>query len=620
MKKRTAALVLALSLAFSLTVPAAGAPLPEPPQLTPTDLFGQLELVAESDVDAGAWLSAHPDEAAAFDPHAYFAEHYGYYDSEEEYMEFWELATQADFETAMLEEWALAQARMEHGEAVWAQTQEDEPEDTARFLAGFDGWFAQEYTWYDSLEEYRADAGLGNGQAMLQLYQEWKGQQAAQAQAQAERDAFITAHGGVPGRLGVMVNGRYLDFGAKAPYAENGVLYVPAGQPLSGFAEIAAEGAFVPLRQTMEAAGWTVEWDAGYDTAVLWRDSSLAGELDRSFTAVNQLMDGPQDGKTHTASGDLDLELTLLNSLDGDETYRFTGTCASELDENGGSFSLELDLSPLATIPGAPELYQQLADTVPDMGLSDAMALWGALKDFSLEGYLQRGEDGGLYLRSPLLPLLFPDSLEPGEWVHLEGNAHFTMGSMLAPLVTAGSWGVSPAERWDNAVEDAQLWVDLMGDSRFKAAGAGWDYTLDLDDVSGICERYYQRLSAGSEFYYDPYAGMDWSNLFRACKIDLYMEPGGAADGSFTLRPDYGTVLNQAMPGTGALLTTLLPWMDFQMDGTYQHHGDRQTCELSYRFKNTLELGFTATVRLGTSDRPAQNAPGKSETVLELGA
>ena len=53
---------------------------------------------------AEAWLDAHPEEYAAFDPYAYFADEFYYYDSPEEYMSDWGL-TEEEFRQEMLEEW-----------------------------------------------------------------------------------------------------------------------------------------------------------------------------------------------------------------------------------------------------------------------------------------------------------------------------------------------------------------------------------------------------------------------------------------------------------------------------------------------------------------------------------
>lgn len=608
--KKLLSLTLSLALAFSLAVPACAVEAPVPPQLSAPDL-----VIANGD----AWLAAHPDQAAAFDPHAYFAEKYYYYDSEEEYMETWEL-TLAEFEAEMKALWASDRARAEAAEAQWALLQTAEPAETAQFLAGFDAWFSENYGWYDSFDEYLDSEYMTQGQALSHLYGTWKAQQAEIAQANAQRDAFLTEHGGVPGQLNVMVDGTFLTFPADAkPYAADGATYVPAAalNAALGTSATADGDGYLPLRATAEAAGYAVEWDEKYNAAVLTEADALADALDRHFTVANALMAGPTDGKTHTADGKLAMDLTLFNSLDGDETYKVTGSYSSALSAQGGSFQLKLDLSGLAKLPGLADLYQSLAANSYPMDMDTAMALLGAVKDFSLEGYLALEEDSfQLYLRSPLFPILFPDRVKKGDWVKLDADERLTVGAFLADMVEADPWSATPAERWGESMDAAQLFIDLLGDGRFTPKGTGWDYKLDQKTVTEITQRFYQQTMAGS--YYDPYAGMDWSQLFKTCKVDLHLEPSGAADGSFALRPNYGAVMDQVMPGMGSLFSVFFPALDFQMEGTYKHSGSRQTSELTCHYKNTLKLELTNTAQLGESSKAPQLRPADGDTVVDL--
>lgn len=612
MKRNLLSLVLALTLSLSLAAPAvaAEAPAPEPPSLDAVQTLGQLGVLSAYDVDPAAWLAAHPDEAAAFDPHAYFAENYPYYDSEEEYMELWDLASQADFAENMKLEWAFDRAQIEADEAAWAQAQAQHPEETARFLAEFDGWFAGEYRWYGSLDAYCQDVGFTEGQALNYLFNEWKGQQDAEAAAQTQRDAFLTAHGGKPGQLNVMVNGVCL--ADAQPYAEDGVTYVSAkalnealGTELKG-----DEQGFLALREAAQAAGCDVAWDAAYNTAVVTGMDALAAAADEDFTVANQLITGPMDGKTRTTTSKLDMDVTVFNSLDGDKTYRVTGKATAAIRDGSGSLSLELDLSGLAKLPGLSDL---LASMLEDEMMSplDLVKLGAAVKNFKLDAMLDR-ESGTMYLRSPLLAVLFPDQIGKDTWLSIPYTTDLTVGGMFLSTARIGAWSATPAEVWDKTLEGFAPIAALLGDQRFAPKGDGWDYTITKDDLTQLLAQ----LMPEPDGYYDPYAGMDWSTLFRDFEVDLHVKADGAVTGDYVMRPDYGAAMDALMPGMGPVMTTVMPMLDFQIQGTYKHSGTRQTSELTYHFKNTLELSLTATADTKVGGEAPARAPGDKDTVV----
>ena len=137
--KKLLSLLLALALSLSLTAPAL-ADMGFTPLETDPDWLARRE----------AWIEAHPEERAAFDPDAWFQTHYTYYYTEEDYMAEVGLATREEFETAMEQDWLnnlfWHEDLAPEGEALAA----DFPEARASFDP--EAWV--ERSWYADAQSY----------------------------------------------------------------------------------------------------------------------------------------------------------------------------------------------------------------------------------------------------------------------------------------------------------------------------------------------------------------------------------------------------------------------------------------------------------------------------------
>lgn len=181
-----------------------------------------------------AWIAAHPEEAAAFDPYAYFEEEYSWYDSPEEYMESWEL-TQEEFEADMLTRWASNQIYREKKEKEIAQFKAKYPEECAAFDPY--AYYAQGYypEFYGTAQEYMEWMGQTEEEFCQDMFLEWMGEFRAIAGAKEQ-------FGGSVRGINVMVDGQCIPFPDARPEAKNG-------------------RTMVPLRSAMEHLGAQVDYD-----------------------------------------------------------------------------------------------------------------------------------------------------------------------------------------------------------------------------------------------------------------------------------------------------------------------------------------------------------------------
>ena len=200
MKKRIktlSCLVLSLALTLSLALPALAYEDTDPPQweqfgyssleemlrdfgITEEEYYEywvQPELEWEQQLQertalAQAWLDAHPEEAAAFDPYAYYDDHRGigdlfisFADSEGNPLDPLSIPEE-EFRQTMLLNWAMQQAE-------WEAFLAAHPEEYAAFDPY--AYFAEEFYYYDSPEEYMSDWGLTEEEFRQEMLEEWRG-------------------------------------------------------------------------------------------------------------------------------------------------------------------------------------------------------------------------------------------------------------------------------------------------------------------------------------------------------------------------------------------------------------------------------------------------------------
>lgn len=532
----------------------------------------------ESAARAAVYRASHAGELALFDADAYFTEEFSYYWEKAEYMAAFHLADQAAFQADMLESYILTQLFIEDCKDNWATLQAGEPERTALFLAELDSWLRQEYgvkgidaylkvyDYYDCPEE-----------VYLELFEEWNWEYVYQRERQREIADFITAHGGVPGSLGVMLNGQYLSFPqGRAPYSKGGAVYADAAilSKALGIELPAPIDGYVAVRSAAQNAGLTVYWDGEYQTAVLLDTAALAAQLDKEFTVVNGLLAKwtAAQGGTARETADLKGNITLFDSLDGDKI----GSASLNMDlirsPKGFQGTAKYDLSKLST----------LIEALPSLSMSD-LSLVKALQADALELRADY-ESGKLYLQGALLDFFSAHS--SGRWHAFDfptplPAATATLGAVLVSMQAQPMYGENPVRFYDDAMTSAAQTALFLGDSAFVKQGEDYVLTLTREDYAALM---------GIE--------EDWSYaLPKKLDLTLTIKPTGCVTGTLVYQYD----------SYGAAFRILA---DFDLSPA------RQVLTLDVHIKNQLQIKLELTgSSVPTTQVPATVPPAGADIV-----
>lgn len=194
------------------------------------EYLDELDLKQAQRDEVAAYASEHPGVLEGFDPMAYLADHYGYQDPKTAFMEDYGLSDDQEFLEYLQYAYISAlKARQERAARI-ADYEAANPGSTADFDA--DAYFAENYSYYTK-ERFMLNQELDTEEDFHDyLLCEWIDYQeygdwwwVAPADYDAEKELL----GGVPGELGIMVNGVYLQFGSdQKPYAQDGTTFVPS--------------------------------------------------------------------------------------------------------------------------------------------------------------------------------------------------------------------------------------------------------------------------------------------------------------------------------------------------------------------------------------------------------
>ena len=419
---RFLSLALSLLLSLSLTLPA---------------------LAASGDASYDAFV-------ADFD--SFWADYWAseYY-TVDEYVEEFGYADQEDLMRSLYEVWLENEAYDAWRESFLAEHADE--------VAAFDAeayWWNSYYSYgYDTVDAFLADSEMTREEFDQWMLEDWLSDQWHLYQEELARAETIRALGGTPGELGVMLNGIYLTFPDAKPEAAEGRIMVPlrvlmealgaqvsysggtvtctledrslsfavGGDAVSVTADGAAETitldapsyakggrTYVPVRFFAQALGCMVWWDADYQTAVLVDPAAAVETVDSQFTIVNRalaaLSAAPPAGQSTRSTASAELELTMLDSLNGDTPY--TGS---------------LDLDALANETAASgTLTIQLGDALLDLltedsgiSVTELALVRTALKQIRLD-YIADLEHGRCWFQLPLLEALTSGVYDRETW------------------------------------------------------------------------------------------------------------------------------------------------------------------------------------------------------------
>ena len=529
---------------------------------------------------------AHPGYLDGFDPDAWLRRAYpDYRDPEEAFMADYDLADRAAFEDYMKEDYT--------SHLIWIEGLQSDIDaalaESPAALDGFDvdAYFTQEYPYYESQEEFMANYGLLD-RTEFETYLTCEYLTYYAAPSDPWTDESKEALGGVPGELGIMVNGTYLTFDGDKPYAENGVTYVPADE-LGEALGLTLTGDYVPLRETAQAAGCEIWWDQDYATAVVIDPAALTEAIDGGFTALNGVLTKSVPAWERWAeTEDWTVTLTMFDTLNGDKTYPMTLTQESLYGPEGLQTTGKYDLSALMT------LLEQMG-LLEDVGEDERSVVDAVLSgDYELRWDMESGDMAFTASCLPDLLSIMGTPYPKDLWFTLDGETTEELTALLSDLmdrekpVTVGAltWALTPSTTygspvfyWRDAMDFADALALFLGDDALVREGDAWVLRLGMAEVAALLG-------------YDAEEDMGIQDFALECAF--------GDDGSVT-----GSLLFLTPDGSWSPAMRLTARWDLDLTGG--------TVEAEFHLKNQMKLTLTGSSAL-------EETAGKPETGVPEGA
>lgn len=516
-------------------------------------------------------------------------------------------------------------------EDEWNAVCEEYPEDVAVFQKEVKTWFARHASWYDAatFEQFVEEVG-GEEAAYLSLFYEWKWER----EDELARNEVVTALGGVPGQIGVMVNGKYVAFPDAVPEVTGGRTMTPVRavvEALGGEVDVsgrdircrldgvtvvftigsreavveldadAGEGGervagvidmgcapyikggrtYVPVRFLGEALEYIVGWESDYQTAVLMDPEALVAGIDEKFTILNRALANlsrtVEEGKNYLTEMKGEVAFTAFDTLNGNTTYQagFTGSELMDGEAANGTYTVTMSGN---MVDALMEMLMGTGWDEPEYE-EDAALLRSILE--GLEGIEVIATREGLYWAH--LPVL--DELGGGEdiWCAVPVDpdaaaASFAGGGVLTmgQLVAASAYSDSLVTVWGEAMGEAERLAAIWGDGCFTTGHGVSTLAIGLDDLDG---EVYQKED------------------YKEFKLTLEVDEEGAADLSFRF---------QTAPGR--------PGMRLTVDGSLS--SGRMSVTVECHISNTGELKLTlSSQRRTTTEKPVAQPPEGADIV-----
>lgn len=515
------------------------------------------------------------------------------------------------------------------------------PEEALGIIGGADGPTSiltsgplGSFNW-DGLDlEGLAPDGAGWGELEKQL------QEMQQQLIDGQKEAL----GGVPGQVGVMVNGVYVKFPDAAPEVADGRTMIPVralveavdgevsyddgkivcktdkaavtlnvgsdeatvehpapenndeatGETIKMDCAPCIKGGrtYVPVRFIAEALGYDVGWDSAYQTAVLLDREGLAAQIDENFTILNKVQanKGPalEEGKNYVADVKESFTITLFDTLNENKTYQADLTAKQLFNTDAASAQLSLKLSDNALDDLEKLLIEQYgADFEENAVLFRTVA--EGLDD--IEVILTR--EGATWIRAAALDeLAGKDNVWLGqdlgaEWGELAftsaGGA--TIGSALTAMLDKNS--VASVVSLSSMTG---MMSSLFGDGKFTTSGGVSTLTIGVDDLFDL----YKDMGLSEDDIAEAKAA------FKEYKITMKVDSKGGAD---------MTCVMETNPQTG------VPGMKITMD--VEQAGGNVTMDMNFHIANMGEIKVEVTqTQKAAADKPMTEPP-EGSTVVE---
>lgn len=571
--------------------------------------------------------AAHPGELESLTTEELLAQ-LGYTETltpVEQFMKNWELDSEAEVRPALLRDYVADRLAVEETHAAFLGYQEKYPEEWEGFDA--DAYYEQEWGDMDKAEymsswhlftraEFEEDMFVDY--ANIYLWDDdyddnwyWDGE---------DYERLIT----------LCVNGQVMDADVTAL---DGVTYADAEtvNAILGTHYSAGDGP-VPIRSAAQAAGWDVTWNSYRRQVVLLdREKLLTGVVVPEYGWVEEDISGLErlvkkalkgtplkPGKSYESTGTVDITYTALNSLDGDEVHTARIKVEALTRDSVTELSLRMDLAELlALVPD--RLLKEVTTELPKNAKDLKTLLSGLTVDL-----IWNGETEKLYVNAPIVALLDPT---PG----VDGDAWYAFD--LSQTLAAETETVSVSETlyqsllersgtgWSGAVGAYSDFVTqkgllhiLFGPHAVTEKNGTLTWKLDEEMISGA-------LSAFMGAMREPGSWDEWE-LFKECRLELTMGPGGETGLDMALRPDMEGIAAALYDGSGyygyygLLAGRLLDMADFRCTarGESSAKGGKTSLELHWKnaFKLTMDMDLA---RKEGKTAPRTTPPGGTEIV-----
>lgn len=467
--------------------------------IAPNPLSGEDEADQPSEYDLfldaflADYTAAHPQEYAAFDADAWFAENYGGWWTVEEYMGWngnegetlkeamwrsyvygladkaWDAKEVEEYRAAHpgeLESVGVAELLIRRGysdpmtrfmedygyatrdeamaflyhsyvsEREWCaglhELAEEYRAEYPQLWASFDdaAYFAEHYGDQYTGVEYMRDNGLWTYDEFVdQLFVDYAG---SQISPEVDPDWDWRPD------LTLAVNGATL--WDSSIYAEDGVSYLPADELNAILDSDYTED--TPIRDAALANGWDVVWNAENNQVVLLNKAEITAGWDfTNFDAMmNQMLKGIgyEEGKPFHIRETADITLTRFNTLDGDENHTFKITADTVMKNNVINLTLSADLSQLlGLIPQATP--DQMEPRMPEGTFRNLKTLLSGCKI----RVILNMNTGMTYVNAPILSLK-DDTITDQTWFCLNSVSLYNAAAMgTVSDLLAGNWSTA---------------------------------------------------------------------------------------------------------------------------------------------------------------------------------
>ena len=460
--------------------------------------------------------------------------------------------------------------------------------------------------------------------------------------ARAQREATITALGGVVGQTNVLLNDKCIAFTDAAPEAKNGRTMVPLRATLeamgarvdydadTGTAVVTGEKAsfthvvgsdvitradgstvkmdvrsyvtpsnrtMVPVRFFSQVLGYDVFWDNDYRMVFLLDEETFAEKVDSRLTILNGYLAG--NVKRFDASKNYKEDVTLsgtvkvIDSIKGDRSYPYSGKASVLLGKDGMSMSLSADLSDLA------EYFESLAgEPLPE-----------AYRAAFIKPELEAIYGDKLYYKSPLFDALMAkvDGTQAvsGAWYATDavmsfgalyesmygGNEDYTVGKALYAMMKQGNANRF-YESWSGTEQLAAAAVEMFGDETFTRSGSSYKWHFGKEELAKLLTEAGMDAETAQGFITD--IGIDELN------IDMTLR----SDGGVELKYTASTSVNEEAA--------------LRIDYTLAGNSSRMTAKGTVQVRNVCDVTFDAAVSVRTTSEKPLAAPPAGTTVIAL--